>query len=124
MRRPVRITIAASLSSDQLAGDVDQPIENRRSPRKASSVPALIGIPGARLTIPCRLLNTSGLGCGTVLTLDAKSRIRSTFDLPDTVTLIMPHERAEIDCVIQWRDGVRLGAVFKSRIRPHVARPL
>jgi hypothetical protein len=106
--------------ADTLAASPD----GRRMPRKPMCMPALLGIPGYRLQIPCRVLDMSGSGFGTVLVIDPKRRIRTTHDLPDRLTLIMVHERTEIDCEVRWRAGERFGARFTSRTRPHVERPL
>lgn len=96
--------------------------EARQAKRRSMSVPALIGIPGYRLTIPCRILDMSATGFGTVLIADPKRRIREAHDLPDKLTLIVLHERTEMDCRIRWRAGARFGAQFTSRPRRRIAR--
>ena len=93
------------------------PDDMRIAPRKRLMVPGLIGMPGFRLTVPCRVIDMSATGAGTALDVPPHFRIRLACDLPDQIMLILTCEHIEIDCEIQWRDGGRFGARFLSATR-------
>lgn len=94
-----------------------EPHELRIAPRKRLMVPGLIGMPGFRLTVPCRIIDMSATGAGTALEVPPGFRIRLACDLPDQIMLILTREHIEVDCEIQWRDGERFGARFLSATR-------
>lgn len=109
----------------QQVSSVDlQSRDARRAPRRRVCVPGLIGFPGYRMTVPCRLLDMSSTGIGTMIIEDNARRRRSALELPDRILLIMTHERLEVDCLIRWRDGERFGAQFTSMTRRRIEKPL
>ena len=92
--------------------------EARRAPRKRVAVPGLIGVPGYRLTVPCRIVDMSATGACATLVVSPRERIRTAGELPDQVILVLRQDRVEIDCRVQWREGTRLGVQFLSGMRP------
>ena len=91
----------------------DPTSEARRAPRKRMTVPGLIGVPGYRLHVPCRVVDMSATGACAEL-VSPPGRNKQAAELPDRVVLILPHERVEVDCRVQWRQGGRFGVRFLS----------
>ena len=91
--------------------------EARRAPRKRVAVPGLIGVPGYRLHIPCRIVDMSAMGACAEL-VAPPDRIKLASELPDRLILVLANDRVEVDCRVQWRAGRRLGVQFLSGMRP------
>lgn len=105
---------------DLIAGhaEAEKGAEERRCPRRRVLVPGVISVPGYRLTIPCRVVDMSAMGAGTILDVRPKDRIKLAKELPDNVVLILKQDRVEVDCRVQWRNGTHFGVRFMSRMRP------
>ena len=92
--------------------------DERRCPRRRVLVAGLISVPGYRLAIPCRVLDMSATGAGTVLDVRPQDRIKLARDLPEKLILVLKQDRVEVDCRVQWRDGTHFGVRFLSGMRP------
>ncbi len=97
---------------------VEKGAEERRCPRRRVLVPGLINVPGYRLAIPCRVLDMSATGAGTVLDVGPRDRIKLARELPENLVLVLRHDRVEVDCRVQWRNGTHFGVRFLSGMRP------
>ena len=60
----------------------------------------------------------SAMGACTILDVRPEDRIKLAKELPENIVLILKHDRVEVDCKVQWRDGTRFGVRFLSGMRP------
>ncbi|MCB1549578.1 MAG: PilZ domain-containing protein [Hyphomicrobiaceae bacterium] len=87
--------------------------EERRSRRKSTSAPGSITFGSSRMSIPCKVLNTSASGA----CLDVASGRRGggvAAGLPDRFTLHVRFDRMTAECEIIWREDERVGVRFLS----------
>jgi hypothetical protein len=85
--------------------------ENRRAVRRETHGQGAIRVPGYRLSLPCRIADTSATGARLEL------RGTSAHHLPDRVVVVFAGERTEVDAVIKWRTGHSCGVQFVSPFR-------
>ncbi len=78
--------------------------------------PGLIGMPGFKLQVPCRIEDLSSKGARAAI-LDSPSRIRSSEHLPDNVVLVFTSDRTEVQGTICWRRGNTFGLRFSTGFR-------
>lgn len=125
LRQPMFNRRATVVRRSKLASD-GMPCERpnqRGAPRKKIMAHGFVGIPGYRLTVPCCVVDMSATGAGAMLCAAPQDRLRLARDLPDHVILHLAHDRIEVDCEIQWRQGDRFGARFTS-IPRRLERPM
>ncbi|MFM9941618.1 MAG: PilZ domain-containing protein [Hyphomicrobiaceae bacterium] len=89
---------------------------NRRSERNHILLPGQVGIPGYRLSVPCKVLNVSASGVCAML-FDTSTRVQSAAHLPDEILLMFTMDRVEVIGEIRWREASRFGIKFLSSFR-------
>jgi len=70
-----------------------------------------IRVPGFRLSLPCRIVDTSAAGARLELSG------ANAHHLPVRIIVVFPSERREIDAVIKWRTDRECGVQFESLFR-------
>jgi hypothetical protein len=88
----------------------------RREMRMPARAPGLIGMPGFKTQVPCRIEDMSSRGARAAI-LESSSRIRSSEHLPDDVVLVFTADRMEVQGNIRWRRGNVFGMSFSAQFR-------
>lgn len=91
------------------------PAEQREARRKIMNVPAFLRIPDQHELIACRVLDFSATGVR--IAFDRTSVTTRYLPLSGALTLVMPRDRAEVDCKIVWRTDRLMGFKFRSFLR-------
>lgn len=90
--------------------------EGRLAPRKDVVGHGAVRIPGYRMSLPCRVVNTSATGARLELVGTNASH------LPDRIVVVFTADRTEIDATIQWRTATECGVHFVSLFRRQQSR--
>ncbi len=93
------------------SGAYDKAVESRRSPRLPAFGQGLIRVPGLRLSLPCRIVDTSAAGARLEISA------ANAHHLPVRVVVMFVGDRAEVDAVIKWRTQRQCGVQFVSFFR-------
>jgi hypothetical protein len=83
--------------------------------RKSMQMPALLCVPELHEPIACRVVDFSATGAGVVFEPVSWSDRALLF--ADDLRLVVPRDRAEVDCRIVWRHQRLAGLKFRSMLR-------
>lgn len=114
-------TLRKPMSAEAKTVPLDSSHQPRRAPRWRLIAPGIINLPGHRLTVPCKIVNTSISGALIEL-VPTNSRIQNADHIPDRVVVVFSSDRVEMDGEIMWRSRERFGLRFLSSFRPITVR--
>ncbi|MFN3868887.1 MAG: PilZ domain-containing protein [Hyphomicrobiaceae bacterium] len=95
-----------------------EPSEHRRAPRKHQVLPAYVTSPEMAALIPARVIDMSATGAKIELTPMGRSTGIPMTHLPNRYTLVLRHDRMEVDCETVWREEWYVGVRFLGFPRP------
>lgn len=95
-----------------------QSSEHRRAPRKHQVLPAYVTSPDMAALIPARVIDMSATGAKIELTPMGRATGIPMTHLPDRYTLVLRHDRMEVDCETVWREEWNVGVRFLGFPRP------
>jgi hypothetical protein len=88
---------------------------HRSAGRKSMQISARLAVPDRPHPVPCTVMDFSATGAR--ITIDPVIWTARYLSRTDVLNLIMPCDRAEVDCRVVWRDDGQLGLKFKSILR-------
>ncbi len=91
--------------------------EMRRTPRRATNLPALVKSEGLYDFLSCQVTDLSMMGARLRLTERDRMSSRGPTSLAGRLTLNIRLERLEVDCRVVWRNSSELGVAFLSAPR-------
>lgn len=93
-----------ALADQVLAGAEPMRVkDNRKAPRRPSSLPAYLKIEGRKRMISCKVMDMSATGaCLKVMSSDRLIK-EDVETFPDHVTLYLTFDKVSIACEIAWR---------------------
>lgn len=100
------------------AAEAAQSAEHRRAPRKHQVLPAYVTSPEMAAMIPARVIDMSATGAKIELTPMGRATGIPMTHLPDRYTLVLRHDRMEVDCETVWREEWLVGVRFLGFPRP------
>lgn len=112
LRKNVPESVALAAEPDEL---VCLPPEHRFARRKPMNIPALLRISGQADPVACKILDFSATGARVAF--DQSNVTVRYLPLSGDCILIMPRDRAEVDCKIVWRRSMLMGFKFRSSVR-------
>jgi len=111
-----RVALDEILSSRPRPAGPAAASEGRLAPRKEVVGLGAVRIPGYRMSLPCRVVNTSATGARLELVGT------NACHLPDRIVVVFTSDRMEIDATIQWRTATECGVHFVSLFRKQQSR--
>ena len=94
----------------------------RRSHRKSGRMPGLIYPGGMAASIPCVIVDQSGLGARLLMQQGWVNPFRGMSSLGEKFTLVMRLDRMEVDCEIVRLAENEMGVKYTSILRPVVRK--
>ena len=91
--------------------------EKRWAQRKSGLIAGLIVYHPVKAPVECVIRDISATGARIEVASNWSDGINSGQDVPDEITLLVRHDKIEVDCVVVWRKTKQIGVRFKGGMR-------